>query len=173
MDKFQFLRNNPKEYHKKSSKHMLPDIENKMKELFTKKNKYFRGSCNSKLGKLRRTYYHDNKYIDFWTLSSRSHKKIRTEDICLPSLSSRDKNPITTRAWKLLTDIKIKQGTLKCEVPTSEKKKKIETEIIEETVYIKNKKLYKPKNKFKLIQYSYTPMSTQQALFRNLCEDLY
>ena len=41
MDKFQFLRNNPKEYHKKSSKHMLPDIENKMKELFTKKYKYF------------------------------------------------------------------------------------------------------------------------------------
>ena len=173
MDFSKVRRYNEKNCHKKSSKHINLVIEKHMKQLLTKK--YTSSYCsnriwpNPKLGRKRRTYYHDNKYIDPWILSSNSHKKIHTEDFSLPNLNNRDKN--YRRVWAIINDAKIKQGIIKYQDPIKEDD--LKKEDTEENLHIENKKIYKSKNKIKLVQYSCILMTTDQASFRNLCHYLY
>ena len=162
---FHLLRSYPKECHKKTSKHNHLVIEKTMKHLLTKKhiNYHSRWCVNRKCGRVKRLYYHDNKYIDPWILSSNLHKKIRTEDVVLPRYNYGN-NDIAI-ASKRLSDIQLKQSIIKAQNQTPEKELK-RTQTID-SLYIE-KILFKPKNKIKSAQYSCMLMTADQAFFNYL-----
>ena len=65
MYKMNYQRINPKNNYKKSSKIMI-EIEKTLKSMLTRP-------------RIRRKYYHNNKYIDPWIVVNKSHKVYRPD----------------------------------------------------------------------------------------------